>query len=507
MISLNFDYNKHLQSTKPLYLPKTVTKPPPGSRAAPTITPAIIIPPLNTNINFTTLPKFRFTAYPHIAKMAVESIPETFDWYNSYPSDSAIIKNKKKLICEPYNQALCGCCWAVAGSTAIGDNFVVSGIVDWIPNLSVTWCLSTYPQYQCKGGNTANLLKDIANGGITTNHCVDYSWCLENDSCNGSGMNHFNANSSVHVNINDLSSLIPASGCYYGGNDYKHYLYKLDPTSISSISIPLSNMGNNGGVTADNFTITVKKQIYNKGPVVGGFLVFNNFRSGKFSKTNGGVYLENGVYDNDNNSGELSFDNGQVAAENYLGSHAIAIIGWGIAKNILVDNNGKRADVPYWYCRNSWGKVWGENGYFKMAMYPYNKLSQFDAVVHINSPNGGNVVAGGMVIFTVKDPPVLSTIESIKATSGQKLQTDIYYQSDDKNKPISNPIISTSLYTYIYIGVAIIFIVIIVILTINWNKRSENREVYIIPDRVAVQTLNKPLQHPVVARTGRHGMF
>ncbi|MCP2604629.1 putative Ig domain-containing protein [Candidatus Aminicenantes bacterium AH-873-B07] len=39
----------------------------------------------------------------------------------------------------------------------------------------------------------------------------------------------------------------------------------------------------------------------------------------------------------------------------YVGGHAIVLIGYNNTKN-------------YWICKNSWGKNWGENGYFKIRM-------------------------------------------------------------------------------------------------------------------------------------------
>ena len=40
--------------------------------------------------------------------------------------------------------------------------------------------------------------------------------------------------------------------------------------------------------------------------------------------------------------------------------HAVVVVGWGQAKDASGNN------LPYWILRNSWGKGWGEQGYFKV---------------------------------------------------------------------------------------------------------------------------------------------
>ena len=44
---------------------------------------------------------------------------------------------------------------------------------------------------------------------------------------------------------------------------------------------------------------------------------------------------------------------------NFLGGHAIKMIGYGI---------DKKTSISYWICANSWGDDWGEDGFFRIKM-------------------------------------------------------------------------------------------------------------------------------------------
>lgn len=418
-IELNIPYYESLRLAKPyIYTSMGV---PPGGNLSNIQLLHYAIPALNTDIRFTkVLSSFEISDHPGLAAIDVKNIPTNFNWRTVTENDNDVIKNKKALISSPGDQGLCGSCWAISVANAASDVFVVSGLVDYKPELSTTWALACYPQDQCDGGNPAILVEDIAKKGIASDHCIDYSWCLNNPTCNT------NNPSQQFSPETELNNLIPKCGCYEKNSE--HYLYFLEPNSQTLYAKPDNN-------SIENTRNIVKKQILLNGPVIGGFVVFNNFmkNKGHFTKVNGGIYLENGVYDDTNT---IKFSNDQTNSSNYIGSHAIAIIGWGIENNIIIDNKGNKANVPYWYCRNSWGDSWGENGYFKMAMYPYNKTSQFDILVKFKTDVSVEE-AGGIILMKATKKPVqktLNQINDIYLKNIKKVKDDSYYLSDTVEK-------------------------------------------------------------------------
>ncbi len=368
---------------------------------------------INTDINFVSKTNsfsqndLSYLNATYVDKSLSLELPIKFNWAKTTSADSPDVVAKKKLISKPDNQYLCGSCWAVSVAGVVGDVFAVAGLVNWVPNISATYALIHYPQGRCKGGDPATLLYNIANNGIPSKHCVDYSWCSQNRTCT-------TADSAAHFG-SDLSPLIPKDrGCYF---DSEHYIFKID-SNIRTI------VAGSGAIDVSNVQRTVKEYIYTTGPAVGGYIIFRNFTAkvpfgphkgnSTFNVINGGVYLEKanyaqyrGEYGEHITEG-LTFSSSNTDSDNYAGGHAISIMGWGIQPRIRVGNGPNDiADVPYWYCRNSWGTKWGMNGgYFKIAMYPYNRKSQFTKIVELMTPQGQHIRLGGVLAFTVSNPPV-----------------------------------------------------------------------------------------------------
>ena len=411
-LSIDHNYIDHLRDAKPTFLHKH-RKTGALSDIESSQTEQITLPPINTNIIFNTLPALKISDVG--LRDLAPSLPEKFNWRDNAGA-------KHKLITTPGNQMLCGSCWAIASAGVISDNLVVANAVDWYPDLSTTWILSCNGQHQCHGGNPADALDWVSRNMILSNHCIDYSWCSENEKCNGKATKHFDK----HFN---LSELIPQKcGCIF---DKEFYAYKIDKNIQHAIFNPNADFGQN--YSQENITQTIKNHILKWGPVLGGFIVFENFMKGHFTKVKatGGVYLENGDYDT--KVGEVTFRDNMATSKNYKGSHAVAIIGWGVAKGAIHDKDGNKKDIPYWYCRNSWTTKWGDGGYFKMAMHPYNQISQFDSMITLKT-SLGIINPGGIVMIKATQKPKLQKFINIyqEGSLPPLLHSDDYYSKDPK---------------------------------------------------------------------------
>jgi len=201
---------------------------------------------------------------------------------------------------------------------------------------------------------------------------VDYSWCSQSDTCSKDGIKHFDAQTLAQK----LNEAISKPGCFEDGD---HNIYYITDTNFMDLE---SNPA---------LTQTIKQHIYTVGPVIGGYHVLDNFKSGHFELTKG-VYIDSVDYENQKRVNPESLS--------LLGDHAVVILGWGIEKDIKLPGESSTINVPYWFCRNSWGDQWGQNnGFFKIAMFPVNKISQFDKVHPLTLPNGSVAATGGFVTF------------------------------------------------------------------------------------------------------------
>jgi len=340
-------------------------------------------------------------------------IPVTFD--------SSLRDNSTPVV----DQESCGCCFAISSSTCISDVFVFGMNMSFNPDLSAMYILSSInvsSNKKCDGGNPYDILEFIESNGISTNICVSYhNACLNNPYCNGSSKDQTN-----------LDKMIPSNGCC--NNKTKHYLYYIKNLRV------------------ETDVNQIKTHIYQYGCAIGGFTVYENFQdsaNNKFSDTDG-----------------IYFDKGTDMNETPKGYHAICIVGWGEKNNI-----------KYWICRNSWGKDWGDNGYFKYAMYDKG-INERNALEKIYTTDDGDV--GGIILFEPNgakrfdNPPLSNCIFLNELTDQDRKVLQKYYDTDETSptdktgKTISEPQFNTTNYS-IYVGIAVGVLCLFIIIYL-YNK-------------------------------------
>jgi hypothetical protein len=379
----------------------------------------IFIAPYNTDIrNFefikeADIPRGLLNPLSIMFRNVVNEIPETFSWGIPTIDDSSIVRRKKNIIDGVRDQYLCGSCYAVTLAQILSDCHVVSGAVSWAPNVSATSIMACFGNgTPCNGGNPSQISIQLSLSGVMDQTCIDYSWCTEDKKwcTNKNGKDEFTVGYLDLLNKNVPSTC----GCYF--NKSRKYRYKFDSPG---------ELIHNGGQFRNVYKTMVKKHIIQYGPVIGSFAIYSNFN--KFliygNEINGGVYFENGNYTPDMTSMTWNTIIGTIK-----GFHAVSVMGWGVSKNIE-HADGQFGDVPYWHCRNSYGLNAGNEGYFKIAMYPFNRLGgQIDSLFSV----GRTANIGGIIMFKCTSPPVEVTpaeISEMKLKSIKRSKDDAFYEA------------------------------------------------------------------------------
>ena len=312
-----------------------------------------IVSPLNTDIRFSSVPQFNIKSQPGFsALMATIQLPENWNWANNHPSDNSEMKNKKKLIMKPGAQLSCGSCWAFSSASVIGDAFIASGKTNFNPKISATYIMACpeTKQNQCGGGNPSLLFQTVAKTGVTSKYCIDYSWCINNELCSGRKQMIKAATSGAEDLNKYVNTKIPNCGCISNKNN----IYYITEPVTHGVQENATNS------VVKSYSKIIQTHIYQYGPVIAGYFVLSNFISGRFchEPITKGVYFDTGIYDR----GELRFED--THDPQIMGGHAVAIVGWGVAKNIPYNQQSLRdsrlrKDVPFWYVRNSMGAKLG----------------------------------------------------------------------------------------------------------------------------------------------------
>ena len=341
----------------------------------------------NIYTSITFLPKDQELAAMKPSLGRLKSLPSSWSWGN--PGNPAKQTNK---ISAVSNQCRCGCCWAVASTSALADRYGIKGTSTYssdgtltrggdfpdgikAPDLSAAWTVMEIgPRHkgpsakcQCKfGGSLAQAACGFREIGARLNSCYPFSIYV----CAPSRTN------------NDALMSNPQPCC---DSSEQNMAFKIVPGSTKMVIACDSN----GNIDEKQTHLMIKNEIIKYGPVPATFQEYSDFQSSSDSYYN--TQVENaknwedvGVYTPKSSYSEQELD----------GGHAVVITGWGT-------KNGQE----FWEVRNSWGvNQGGGQGYFKYAIIEKDPCHL--AVPAIVEQRGQKALAGGVVTFLPGDLPV-----------------------------------------------------------------------------------------------------
>lgn len=259
-------------------------------------------------------------------------------------------------------QGKCGNCWAHSSASVLADRFAILslGKIKFIPSpYDLTICGAyQFTDITKQWGNVdeLKLMDDYFQG-----RKVDPNNKLQSAACEGAAL-YTAANILYTEGVTDINCFpgkaAPKRDSAYdvnmtsvGNSNDLPYCYKLQTVDFDTCvdqktamrkyrAKTAYNVGDPQTDSLDQLELAIQHEIYRNGPVVSGFVVFDDFMDP--TQFDGKT-----VYQHKNKS----------AGSN--GGHAIRVCGWG---EETIDGEV----VPYWWIANSWGTQWGINGYFKM---------------------------------------------------------------------------------------------------------------------------------------------
>ena len=306
-------------------------------------------------------------------------IPESWDWRKM---GGDCIEDGSR------NQGECGCCWAMATVSALGDRYALKNKLQspFFSAIHAVMCLNPdiKPNKQCQCG-----------GSIFLALCNIQKYGTRLESCWPFGIIHSNGVYDAPACPNFLNDC--CFNCCGGTNSQLAKINVKLKSNTKPVALGFWNHTTSKKDLDPLTTITaIQRDIYNNGPIPTSFMVPSKWP--QWFKKNSGT---NNIFIPE-------------AGDSQDGGHAVVLVGWGR------DNQ----DRLYWILRNSWGILNGKGSGFcyMLASYdPKNNRTQIpkelwtglDIPIIINN----NEVAGGCISFQVDTQ--FSDSPNFKKTKGK----------------------------------------------------------------------------------------
>lgn len=250
----------------------------------------------------------------------------------------------KNYLSKIYNQGECGSCWAFASVAALSDRFNIQSLGSLHVNLSPVRPVICDSQGLEEKSIFPSPLSDPVTASKRFQKIVDTFGCSGNTLAEawrflfviGTNEESCLPVDILTMNAKTLPSCIKITSpsydmCYDYYINFNNGIEYGTPAKFYSANriYTVAATKKYGGTEH-----CIRSDIYKFGPISTAFIVYENFYTFDPRKM---------IYKWDRKGKKLS-------------GHAVVIDGWG-------EDNG----TPFWWVRNSWGKEWGIDGYFKMA--------------------------------------------------------------------------------------------------------------------------------------------
>ncbi|SBT35547.1 dipeptidyl aminopeptidase 1, putative [Plasmodium ovale wallikeri] len=307
------------------------------------------------------LENFEDTLKSPSRELEINEMPKNFTWGDPF--------NNNTREYEVINQLLCGSCYIASqmyvfkrrieiGLTKLLDKKYLNNFDDVLSVQTVLSC-SFYDQ-GCNGGYPFLVSKLAKLQGIPLNKVFPYSGTNETCPYNVE-KGPFSAftrgdNDNEGMTRSSLREIKAAFGESRENDMHENFEYSVNADPEKWYAKDYNYIGGCYGCNQCNGEKIMMNEIYRNGPIVASFEASQDF----YTYQDGIYFVKDFPH-----AKKCTIDSkkNKKYVYNVTGwekvNHAIVLVGWGEE-----EINGK--NYKYWIGRNSWGKEWGKDGYFKM---------------------------------------------------------------------------------------------------------------------------------------------
>jgi len=254
--------------------------------------------------------------YKTVFKTVDADIPDSFDVRTGFPNCAAISGHVR-------DQSDCGSCWAMAATESFNDRYCIKtgDAKTLFSTEDTTACCSGFScslSMGCNGGQPSGAWKWFTKTGVSSGG--DYEDVGTGATCKPNSMQSCAHHVAPPPGIPACDSLeeYDTPKCTSTCSDAGYSTPYSKDKHFASSSYAIKSVSD------------MQKELMEHGSMAVAMKVYDDFE----------VY-SSGIY--------------QHVSGDYLGGHAIKLVGWGV-------DNG----VKYWTCINSWNTYWGESGSFRI---------------------------------------------------------------------------------------------------------------------------------------------